>query len=91
MEINQSSSTNANNSLLTNTPNEQPSQGSERDLFMTLLVAQLKNQDPLAPQEGAEFVAQLAQFNSLDQLIGIRQSIEQLVVSTQQQTPQTTA
>lgn len=45
---------------------------------MTLLVAQLKNQDPLQPQDGTEFVAQLAQFNSLDQLVGIRQSIEQL-------------
>jgi flagellar basal-body rod modification protein FlgD len=52
--------------------------GSERDLFMTLLVAQLKNQDPLAPQDGAQFVAQLAQFNSLDQLVGIRHSIEEL-------------
>lgn len=51
---------------------------NERDMFMTLLVAQLKNQDPLAPQDGTEFVAQLAQFNSLDQLIGIRQSIDQL-------------
>ncbi len=59
---------------------------SDRDLFMTLLVAQLKNQDPLAPQEGTEFVAQLAQFNSLDQLTNIRQSIEQLVRNTQQQT-----
>jgi flagellar basal-body rod modification protein FlgD len=48
-------------------------------MFMTLLVAQLKNQDPLAPQDGAQFVAQLAQFNSLDQLIGIRQSIEELL------------
>lgn len=52
--------------------------GSERNMFLSLLVAQLKNQDPLAPQDGAQFVAQLAQFNSLDQLIGIRQSIEQL-------------
>ncbi len=51
---------------------------NERDMFMTLLVAQLRNQDPLAPQDGTEFVAQLAQFNSLDQLIGIRQSIDQL-------------
>lgn len=52
--------------------------GSERNMFLSLLVAQLKNQDPLAPQDGAQFVAQLAQFNSLDQLIGIRQSIDQL-------------
>lgn len=51
---------------------------SERNLFMTLLVAQLKNQDPLAPQDGTAFVAQLAQFNSLDQLVGIRQSIDDL-------------
>lgn len=55
-----------------------PTTGSERDMFMTLLVTQLKNQDPLQPQDGAAFVAQLAQFNSLDQLVGIRQSIEQL-------------
>ena len=52
---------------------------AEKDMFMTLLVAQLKNQDPLAPQDGAAFVAQLAQFNSLDQLIGIKQSIDALV------------
>ena len=58
--------------------------GSEANMFMTLLVAQLKNQDPLQPQDGAAFVAQLAQFNSLDQLIGIRQSIEQLTVQIQQ-------
>lgn len=51
---------------------------AERDMFMTLLVAQLKNQDPLAPQDGTQFVAQLAQFNSLDQLIGIRQTLAQL-------------
>jgi flagellar basal-body rod modification protein FlgD len=57
---------------------------TERDMFMTLLVAQLKNQDPLAPQDGTEFVAQLAQFNSLDQLIGIRQSIEQLTFALNQ-------
>ena len=53
-------------------------QGGERDLFLSLLVAQLKNQDPLSPQDGTEFVAQLAQFNSLDQLISIRNSIERL-------------
>lgn len=51
---------------------------------MTLLVAQLKNQDPLAPQDGTQFVAQLAQFNSLDQLIGIRKSIEQMSAAIQQ-------
>lgn len=57
---------------------------SDANMFMTLLVAQLRNQDPLQPQDGAAFVAQLAQFNSLDQLIGIRQSIEQLISRLEQ-------
>jgi flagellar basal-body rod modification protein FlgD len=50
-----------------------------QDAFMTLLVAQLKNQDPLAPQDGTQFVAQLATFNSLDQLININQRLGQLI------------
>lgn len=66
-------------------------QTSERDLFMSLLVAQLKNQDPLQPQDGTEFVAQLAQFNSLDQLVGIRQSIEQLTSYLHQNGNQTSS
>lgn len=55
------------------------SQTTDSNQFMTLLVAQLKNQDPMEPQDSTAFVAQLAQFNSLDQLIGIRQAMEQLV------------
>ncbi len=52
---------------------------ADKDTFMTLLVAQLKNQDPLAPQDGTQFVAQLSQFNSLDQLISINQRLGQLL------------
>lgn len=51
---------------------------------MKLLVAQLKNQDPMSPQDGTAFVAQLAQFNSLEQLTNIRQSIEELVAAVRQ-------
>jgi len=43
--------------------------------FLTLLVAQLKNQDPLSPTDGTQFVAQLAQFSSLEQLININQNV----------------
>lgn len=40
--------------------------GVTKDQFLNLLVAQLRHQDPLEPQKGAEFVAQLAQFSSLE-------------------------
>lgn len=74
-----------NSSSSANSNSSSPRVSSEANMFMTLLVAQLKNQDPLQPQDGAAFVAQLAQFNSLDQLIGIRQSIDALNVKLQQQ------
>jgi len=50
----------------------------DQGAFLQLLVAQLKNQDPTEPQDPSAFVAQLAQFNQLDQLIGIRQSLKDL-------------
>jgi flagellar basal-body rod modification protein FlgD len=49
-----------------------------RDDFLKLLIAQLQNQDPLKPLDNQEFAAQLATFNSLDQLIGINQKLDGL-------------
>src|SRR5256885_9966959 len=46
--------------------------------FLQLLVAQLKGQNPLDPKDGAEFVSQLAQFSSLEELINIRTSLESI-------------
>jgi len=45
--------------------------------FMTLLVAQLKNQDPMNPMDNQDFVSQLSQFSSLEQLITINEGVEQ--------------
>jgi flagellar basal-body rod modification protein FlgD len=53
--------------------------GMGQDTFLKLLVEQLKNQDPLSPQDSAQFVAQLAQFNSLEQLISINTRLGQLL------------
>ena len=39
-----------------------------RDAFMNLMLTQLQHQDPTAPQADGEFLAQLAQFSSLEQL-----------------------
>ena len=79
-----------NTSNATSSDSSTGSAKTDSNMFMTLLVAQLKNQDPMQPQDGTAFVAQLAQFNSLDNLIGIRQSMEQLVSYIQQGTPTTT-
>jgi flagellar basal-body rod modification protein FlgD len=51
--------------------------------FLKLLVAQLQNQDPLNPMDGTQFVSQLAQFSELEQMIGVNQGVQQLVVDAQ--------
>ena len=43
-----------------------------QDNFLRMLVAQLENQDPLNPQDSADFAAQLAQFSSVEQLVAMR-------------------
>jgi flagellar basal-body rod modification protein FlgD len=54
-----------------------------QEAFLKLLVAQLQNQDPLNPQENYEFVAQLAQFSSLEQSIGINDRLDALALQNQ--------
>ncbi len=49
-----------------------------RDDFLKLLIAQLQNQDPLSPMDNQEFAVQLAQFNSLEQLIGVNEKLDSL-------------
>jgi flagellar basal-body rod modification protein FlgD len=48
----------------------------EKDEFLKLLITQLQNQDPLEPMNNAEFVSQVTQFSSLEQLISIREAVE---------------
>jgi flagellar basal-body rod modification protein FlgD len=49
-----------------------------KDQFLELLVAQLQNQDPMKPMDNQQFIAQLATFSSLEQLISINQSVSKL-------------
>ena len=46
-----------------------------REAFLQLLVTQLRHQDPLQPQANGEFIAQLAQFSSLEQLTHIQRTL----------------
>ena len=39
----------------------------DKNMFMKLLVAQMKNQDPLSPSDGTQFLGELAQFEQLEQ------------------------
>jgi flagellar basal-body rod modification protein FlgD len=55
-----------------------------KDDFLTLLVAQLQNQDPMNPDDPTEFTAQLAQFSSLEQLFNLNESMDALA-NTQMQ------
>ncbi len=54
------------------------SQSLGQDVFLNLLVTQLKHQDPLNPMEATEFVSQLAQFSELDEMRKISSGQEDL-------------
>lgn len=47
-----------------------------RESFMQLLITQLRYQDPLSPMEDQDFIAQLAQLNTLEQLQTLNNSFE---------------
>lgn len=49
---------------------------SNEQMFLQLLVSQMKNQDPSNPVDGTQFVSELAQFSQVEQLIAIRGDIE---------------
>lgn len=52
--------------------------GLGQDVFLRLLTTQLAHQDPMQPQADTEFLAQLAQFSSLEQLTNISTKIQAL-------------
>jgi flagellar basal-body rod modification protein FlgD len=81
----------ANGGSISNVQNQQSSgaaTGSRldkslgKDAFLKLLVAQLRNQNPLNPLQGTDFIAQTAQFTSLEQLQQINASLAELAASS---------
>ncbi|MEM8760161.1 MAG: flagellar hook capping FlgD N-terminal domain-containing protein, partial [Pseudomonadota bacterium] len=59
-------------------PTERSTAASDFESFLTLLTAQLRNQDPLQPIDSTEFVAQLASFSTVEQLIGTNERLDTL-------------
>ncbi|KAA1173860.1 flagellar hook assembly protein FlgD [Marinobacter salinexigens] len=47
-----------------------------RGEFMELMLAQLKNQNPLEPQDNGDFIAQLAQFSSLEEIQNLSSTVD---------------
>jgi len=60
-------------------------------VFLQLLVAQLKHQDPTTPSDPTQFVGELAQFSQLEQTIQIRQDADAVAKSLSTPAPTTPA
>jgi flagellar basal-body rod modification protein FlgD len=61
----------------------QSSSALGKDAFMKLLVNQIKNQDPLSPSDNTQYLSQLAQFSSLEQMQSLNDNIVGLAVLQQ--------
>ena len=49
---------------------------ASKEVFLQLLVSQIKNQDPLNPMDSTNFVSQLAQFSQLEAVLGMRKDLQ---------------
>ena len=67
------SSANSSNNASSASSSAAQQQQSE---FLSLLVTQLKEQNPLDPTDGTQFVTQLAQFSSLNELVNINSTLQ---------------
>jgi len=70
------------NYLYSSTGSTSKSTNSEldKDAFLKILITQLRYQDPLSPMDDKEFVAQMAQFSTLEQVTNMSKSLDNFLV-----------
>ncbi|WP_057913511.1 flagellar hook assembly protein FlgD [Peribacillus muralis] len=72
--------------LLSNNQNDKRNTGDSlgKDDFLKLLLTQLQNQDPSSPMDNTEFIAQMATFSSLEQMMNIGTKMDEIIGINQQ-------
>lgn len=60
-----------------------------KNMFLQLLVAQIKNQDPMSPTDGVQFLTQLAQFQQLEQSMNMGQDLSAIRTDLESKTATT--
>ncbi|MBE3587830.1 MAG: flagellar hook capping protein [Thermoanaerobacteraceae bacterium] len=60
-----------------------PKQELDKDAFLQILVAQMRYQNPLSPMDGNQFMAQMAQMTTMEQMVNLSKNME-LLLRTQE-------
>ena len=66
------------NKSISDSPVKKPNAGLDRNDFLKILITQLSHQDPTQPVEDKEFIAQMAQFSSLEQITNMNEGLSKV-------------